>query len=90
MHINWEAHEGCALRQRSGQASFLGASFPPEVYAGAKAAAAALPAGETSLGAERLRGIAQSHRDWLADDGGRSRLRASRMAARLVVQASAP
>ncbi|SDN95501.1 amidase [Afipia sp. GAS231] len=56
--------------------SFLGASFPPEIYAGAKAAAAALPASETSLGAERLRGIAQSHRDWLMDDGGRSRLRA--------------
>ncbi len=56
--------------------SFLGASFPPEVYAGAVAAAAALPAGDTSLGAERLRGIAQNHRGWLMDDGARSRLRA--------------
>ena len=50
--------------------SFLAASFPPETYAGAQAAAAALPAGATSLAAERLRGIAQSHRDWLIDDGG--------------------
>src|SRR3954454_7210858 len=56
--------------------SFLAASFTPEVYAGAEAAAAALPASDTSLGAERLRGIALSHRDWLMADGGRSRLRA--------------
>jgi amidase len=56
--------------------SFLAASFPPEVYAGAQAAAAALPPSETSLGAERLRGIALSHRDWLMAAGGRSRLRA--------------
>ena len=53
--------------------SFLGASFPPEVYAGAQAAAAAV-AGERrqSLAAERLRGMAQSHRDWLMDDGARA------------------
>ena len=56
--------------------SFLAASFPPETYAGAQAAAAALPASATSLAAERLRGIAQSHRDWLMDDGARGRLRA--------------
>ena len=56
--------------------SFLAASFAPEVYAGAKAAAAALPAGDNSLAAERLRGIALSHRDWLMADGGRTRLRA--------------
>ena len=30
----------------------------------------------TSLAAERLRGMAQSHRDWLMDDGARGRLRA--------------
>jgi amidase len=29
-----------------------------------------------SLGAERLRGIALSHRDWVVADGGRTRLRA--------------
>ncbi len=56
--------------------SFLAASFPPDVYAGAKAAAATLPANATSLAAERLRGIAQSHRDWLMDDAARGRLRA--------------
>lgn len=56
--------------------SFLSASFTPEIYAGAQAAAAALPAQDNSLAAERLRGIALSHRDWLFADGGRSRLRA--------------
>jgi amidase len=56
--------------------SFLGATFPPEIYAGAAAAAAALPPSETSLGAERLRGMALSHRNWVMDDGARARLRA--------------
>ena len=56
--------------------SFLGASFPPDIYQGAVAAAAALPPHEMSLGAERLRGIALSHRDWLMADNGRARLRA--------------
>jgi len=56
--------------------SFLAASFVPENYAGARAAAEALPADDKSLGAERLRGIALSHRDWVIADGGRTRLRA--------------
>lgn len=56
--------------------SFLSATFPPDVYAGAQKGAAALPADDMSLAAERLRGIALSHRDWLIADGGRSRLRA--------------
>jgi amidase len=56
--------------------SFLGASFTPEIYANAQAAAAALPPGDLSLGAERLRGIALGHRDWVMADGGRARLRA--------------
>jgi len=56
--------------------SFLGASFAPEVYAGAKIAAAGLPSDDTSLAAERLRGIALSHRDWVMAEGGRVRLRA--------------
>jgi amidase len=56
--------------------SFLGASFPPEAYAGAQAAASALPPDDNSLGAARLRGIVSSHRDWLMDDGARARLRA--------------
>jgi amidase len=56
--------------------SFLAASFPPEDYAGAQAGAAALSPGDTSLAAERLRGITLGHRDWLFADGGRTRLRA--------------
>ena len=55
--------------------SFLGANFPPEVYEGAKAGAAHCPPDNVSLGAERLRGIALSHRDWLMADGARARLR---------------
>jgi amidase len=56
--------------------AFLGAFFPPEAYAGALGAAATLPPSEKSLGAERLRGMVQTHRDWLTDDGARTRLRA--------------
>jgi amidase len=56
--------------------SFLAASFAPEIYAGAAAAAAELAPDNISLAAERLRGIALSHRDWLMADGGRARLRA--------------
>jgi amidase len=56
--------------------SFLAASFQPEIYAGARTAAAALAPDDMSLRAERLRGITLSHRDWLMADGGRARLRA--------------
>jgi amidase len=56
--------------------SFMGANSPPDAYAGAQKGAAALPADDTSLAAERLRGIALSHRDWLIADAGRVRLRA--------------
>jgi amidase len=56
--------------------SFLAASFTPETYAGKQAAAAALPPGDMSLGAERLRGSVLSHRDWLMADRGRAHLRA--------------
>jgi len=56
--------------------AFLGATFAPDVHAGARKAAEALPEGDTSLGAERLRGIALSHRDWQAANAGRVRLRA--------------
>jgi amidase len=56
--------------------SFLAASFVPEVYAGAQAAAAQLDAADQSLGAERLRGIGLGHHDWLMADGARTRLRA--------------
>jgi amidase len=56
--------------------SFLGASFLPENYAGARDAAAQLPPDDIGLPAERLRGIALSHRDWVMAEGGRARLRA--------------
>ena len=56
--------------------SFLGGTFPQESYDGAKAAAAKLSADDNSLGAERLRGIALSHREWVIADGMRARLRA--------------
>ena len=55
---------------------FLGAFFQPETFAGAKTGAAQLTAEDKSLAAERLRGITQSHRDWVLDDGARGRLRA--------------
>jgi amidase len=56
--------------------SFLALSFTPENYADAQASAAKLSPDDVSLPAERLRGIAFSHRDWLMADGGRARLRA--------------
>jgi amidase len=56
--------------------SFLGAFFPPEIIAGAKAGAAQLAPDNNSLAAERLRGIVLSHREWLVDDGARARLKA--------------
>jgi amidase len=56
--------------------SFTGAFFQPETIAGAQALVGQLTADDKSLRAERLRGIAQSHRDWVLDDGARARLRA--------------
>ena len=56
--------------------SFMGATFQPDVLAGAQAAAAKLSPDDNSLPAERLRGITLSHRDWVMADGGRTRLRA--------------
>jgi amidase len=56
--------------------SFLAIGFAPEAYAGAVAAAGSLPAHETSLQSERLRGIALSHRDWLMAERARAQLRA--------------
>jgi amidase len=56
--------------------SFLAASFPADVYSGAVAAAAALSPDDNSLHAELTRGIALSHRDWIAASVGRTRLRA--------------
>ena len=56
--------------------SFLAVTFPPETLTGAQQAVAELSADDTSLGAERLRGVTLSHRDWVQADGGRTRLRA--------------
>jgi amidase len=56
--------------------SFLGATFAPEIHAGAQRAATQLAPDDMSLTAERLRGIVLSHRDWVLADGARARLRA--------------
>jgi amidase len=56
--------------------AFLTAFYPPELYATLQASAAALRADDNSLTAERTRGMVQSHRDWVQDDGARARLRA--------------
>jgi amidase len=56
--------------------SFLAASFPPGSYEDMKSLAAKLGADDTSLAAERLRGVALSHRDWVMSDGQRAGLRA--------------
>ncbi len=56
--------------------SFLGATLPPEGIAAAETGVAKLAPDDMSLGAERLRGMVLSHRDWVQADGGRARLRA--------------
>jgi amidase len=56
--------------------SFLGGTFPQEIYDRAKEAVAKLPPSANSLAVERLRGLVLSHRDWVIADGMRARLRA--------------
>jgi amidase len=56
--------------------SLLGAGFAPDIYASTHAAVAKLAPDDISLPAERLRGIALSHRDWVIADAERARLRA--------------
>jgi amidase len=56
--------------------AFLAASYPPELHAEIQAKGAKLDAGDSSLAAERIRGVLLSHREWLLDNGGRTRLRA--------------
>lgn len=56
--------------------SFLGASYPPEFHAEIQAMGAELDNRDTSLHAERIRGVLLSHREWVFADGGRTRLRA--------------
>jgi len=55
--------------------SFLGGTFPQEIYDGAKDAVTKLPPNAQSLSVERLRGLVLSHRDWVIADGMRARLR---------------
>ncbi|CCD85971.1 putative amidase [Bradyrhizobium sp. ORS 285] len=55
---------------------FLGATMPPQVHAEASQAAAHLPKEATTLAAERLRGMALSHRDWVQANNARFGLRA--------------
>lgn len=56
--------------------SFLGATFPPEAYASVKDKASALKPEDTSLAAERTRGIVMSQREWVMYNGQRAVLRA--------------
>jgi amidase len=56
--------------------SFLGATFPPEIYEAIKTKAATLGPDDNSLAAERVRGLAMNHRDWVMYDGQRAGLRA--------------
>lgn len=56
--------------------AFLASFWPAEQYEAFKAAAAQLKPDDDSLAAERLRGIATSHRAWVLDEGARGRLRA--------------
>ena len=56
--------------------AFLGAFFPPDVLAGAQAAAARLSPDDRSLAAERQRGTTMNHRAWVFDANSRAGLRA--------------
>lgn len=52
--------------------SFTAAFWPQQVFEQTRAAAAAIPADDRSLGAELARGIGLSHRDWVAADNARA------------------
>jgi amidase len=67
--------EGARSYMRLLQSS-IAAGFPPAVYAAALKAAAALDESDTSLFAERARGVVLSHRDWVAADAVRATQRA--------------
>jgi amidase len=55
--------------------SFLGAYWPADLYKQVQAMAEGLKPDDQSLSAERLRGTVLSHRDWMAADAARGRLR---------------
>ncbi|WP_030437498.1 amidase [Actinoplanes subtropicus] len=67
--------EGARVYMRLLQSS-MAANFPPKVYASALTAAAALDPSDTSLSAERARGMVLSHREWVAADTVRAVQRA--------------
>lgn len=52
--------------------SFTAAFWPQPLFEQSRAAAAAIPAEDRSLGAELARGIGLSHRDWVAADNARA------------------
>ncbi|MFG1807642.1 amidase [Streptomyces sp. NPDC049040] len=54
----------------------MAAAYPPDSYQQALDAAQRIDASDTSLAAERVRGAALSHRDWIATDNLRARHRA--------------
>jgi amidase len=55
--------------------SALSERWPPDIYALAEADAAKIKDDDTSLNAERFRGMVMSHRDWAAADTERTKLR---------------
>jgi amidase len=55
--------------------SLFAATWPPAMYEGMRARAASLDPADLSLNAERARGAAMSHRDWLVADAARMQLR---------------
>jgi amidase len=54
----------------------IAATYPPDVYAQAAAAAQRIGPEDVSLAAERARGAALSHRDWITADALRTKHRA--------------
>ena len=56
--------------------AFLASFWPAEQYDASRAVAAQLKSDDTSFAAERLRGVATSHRAWVLAEGARARLRA--------------
>ena len=52
-----------------------GSFWPPELYGTVQTIASSLPSTDRSLPAERVRAAVMSHREWVAADGARRRLR---------------
>ncbi|RKN22195.1 amidase [Micromonospora musae] len=55
----------------------VAAAYPPDAYEQVRKAAEQIDSGDVSLAAERARGAALSHRDWLETDALRTRHRAA-------------